>query len=123
MACYTWGVEEIACKMASMLVSQGLVGPCNFQCKLTDHGPVFFEINPRFTGITAVRAAMGFNEVDAVLRRALLHEPIESVRNRLQVPGNLVCSRYITEMVIPRAELEELRKSDCVEGHGYRTNL
>lgn len=115
--------EEIAYKMASMLVSLGLVGPCNFQSKLTDRGPIFFEINPRFTGITAVRAAMGFNEVDAVLRRALLHESVHSVRNRLQVPENLVCSRYITEMVIPRVELEEIQKHDCVAGHGYRTNL
>lgn len=115
--------EEIAYKMASMLVSLGLIGPCNFQCKLTDRGPIFFEINPRFTGITAVRAAMGFNEVDAVLRRALLHESIHSVRNRLQVPENLVCSRYITEMVISRAELGEIQKHDCVAGHGYRTNM
>jgi len=50
-------VEEVALEMASLLVDRGLIGPCNFQCKLTGRGPLFFEVNPRFTGITAVRAA------------------------------------------------------------------
>jgi len=115
--------EEIALEMALLLRGRGLSGPCNLQCKNTERGPVFFEVNPRFTGITAVRAAMGFNEVEAVLRRALLKESVESVRTRLQVPEDLVCSRYITEMVIPRAELDTIQRHGHVEGHGYRTTM
>jgi carbamoyl-phosphate synthase large subunit len=115
--------EEIALKMASLLAEKGLVGPCNLQCKITELGPVFFEMNPRFTGITAVRAAMGFNEVEAILRRALLNEPLEEVKKRLKVPRNLVCSRYITEAVIPREELETLKKQGSVEGRADKTTL
>lgn len=115
--------EAIALKMASLLAEKGLIGPCNLQCKMTESGPVFFEMNPRFTGITAVRAAMGFNEVEAFLRRVLLNEPLEEVRKRLKVPDNLVCSRYITEAVIPRQELEILKKHGSVEGHADKTTL
>jgi carbamoyl-phosphate synthase large subunit len=115
--------ETIALKMASLLAEKGLVGPCNLQCKMTELGPVFFEMNPRFTGITAVRAAMGFNEVEAILRRVLLDEPLDEVKKRLKVPDDLVCSRYITEAVIPRQELEKLKKQGSVEGHADKTTL
>jgi carbamoylphosphate synthase large subunit len=115
--------EAIALKMASLLAERGMVGPCNLQCKMTELGPVFFEMNPRFTGITAVRAAMGFNEVEAILRRVLLNEPLDEVKKRLKVPDNLVCSRYITEAVIPRQDLETLKKQGMVEGHANKTTL
>lgn len=115
--------EEIAFKMASLLVAKGYIGPCNLQCKVTERGPIFFEINARFTGITAVRAAMGFNEVEAVLRRVLLNEPVDEVRKRLQVTHDLVCSRYITEAVIPRENLETLKNQGSVQGRPNRTTL
>jgi carbamoyl-phosphate synthase large subunit len=116
-------VEEIARQMASLLAERGLIGPCNLQCKVTERGPVFFEINPRFTGITAVRAGLGFNEVEAVLRRALLDEPIDAVRAQLQVRGDLVCSRYVTEAIVPRDELETVRTQGHIRGNGRGTSL
>lgn len=50
------------------------MGPCNLQLRLTKQGPVCFEINPRFSGTTPIRAAFGFNEVDASLRHFLMGE-------------------------------------------------
>jgi nucleoside-diphosphate-sugar epimerase len=49
----------------------GVLGPLNVQGRLTPEGYRFFEMNARFTGITGLRAAMGFNEVEAVLRNVL----------------------------------------------------
>ncbi|NLV43878.1 MAG: ATP-grasp domain-containing protein [Candidatus Hydrogenedentes bacterium] len=49
-------------------------GPCNIQLRMTERGPVCFEINPRFSGTTPIRAALGYNEVESVLRHFLLHE-------------------------------------------------
>ncbi len=49
-------------------------GPCNIQIRMTPRGPVCFEINPRFSGTTPIRARMGFNEVDAALRHFVLGE-------------------------------------------------
>jgi len=46
----------------------GLRGPVNLQGRITDQGVRFFEINPRFTGLTGMRALYGFNEVEACLK-------------------------------------------------------
>ncbi len=43
-------------------------GPCNVQLRLTPRGPVTFEINPRFSGTTAMRAHFGYNEVEMAVR-------------------------------------------------------
>lgn len=51
------------------------VGPCNVQMRLTERGPVPFELNVRFSGTTPMRARLGFNEVEAVLRHLVLREP------------------------------------------------
>jgi nucleoside-diphosphate-sugar epimerase len=42
-------------------------GPVNLQGRLTPDGLVFFEMNPRFTGITGNRSQFGFNEVALVV--------------------------------------------------------
>ncbi len=99
-------VESVVEKMGSALRDQGLIGPCNFQARLTSEGPRVFEINPRFTGITGVRAAMGFNAVDAVIRRIFLSESADSVRKRLSQPTDRVAARYVDEMLIARDRLE-----------------
>jgi carbamoyl-phosphate synthase large subunit len=36
-----------------------------------------FEINPRFSGTTSLRAMVGFNEPDLLIRRHVLQEKIE----------------------------------------------
>src|SRR5690606_29979366 len=40
----------------------------NIQGRITDKGLRLFEMNPRFTGITGLRAIMGFNEVEACIK-------------------------------------------------------
>ena len=44
-------------------------GATNFQLKLTKSGPVIFEINPRFSGTTPIRAMFGLNEIDIILSK------------------------------------------------------
>jgi carbamoyl-phosphate synthase large subunit len=43
-------------------------GPCNVQLRVTDRGPVTFEINPRFSGGVSMRAHFGYNEVEMAIR-------------------------------------------------------
>jgi len=97
--------EAIVGRMADELIGVGLTGPTNYQCRLTDEGPKVFEINPRFTGITAVRAAMGFNEVDAILGRILRGLSVEDARGALVQPSDVVSCRYVDEIVVPRDRL------------------
>lgn len=62
--------EEIALKL-------GARGAINLQCRL-HAGKVFvFEINPRFSGTTSLRAMVGYNEPDLLIRRHVLGEAIQ----------------------------------------------
>ncbi len=49
----------------------GARGAVNIQCRLVDGRIKVFEINPRFSGTTSLRAMMGYNEPDLLLRRHL----------------------------------------------------
>lgn len=61
--------EKIALKLKSR-------GPLNIQCRLVEGKVYVFEINPRFSGTTSLRAMVGFNEPDLLIRRHLLDENI-----------------------------------------------
>lgn len=63
-----WAVIE---RLYPTLRQLGLRGPLNIQGRLTEKGLRLFEMNPRFTGITGLRALMGFNEVETCLREWL----------------------------------------------------
>ena len=51
-------------------------GPCNVQLRLTERGPVTFEVNPRFSGTSAMRSHFGFNEVEMAIRDYALNEHV-----------------------------------------------
>lgn len=55
----------------------GVRGAINVQCRFVDGEVRVFEINPRFSGTTSIRAMMGYNEPDLLLRHHLLGEPYE----------------------------------------------
>lgn len=54
----------------------GARGPLNIQCRLVNGEVRVFEINPRFSGTTSIRAMMGFNEPDILMRIHLLGETV-----------------------------------------------
>ena len=62
--------EELAVELDSR-------GPLNIQCRWWRDELIVFEINPRFSGTTMLRALAGFNEPDLLIRQAVLGEEIE----------------------------------------------
>ena len=52
--------------------------PINIQCRLVGDIVIPFEINPRFSGTTSLRAMAGYNEPDVLVRRDVFGELIES---------------------------------------------
>ena len=60
--------DEIDAYIRKLTLSLKPYGPVNFQLRLTERGPVVFEINPRFSGTTPIRALFGVNEVEAVIK-------------------------------------------------------
>jgi nucleoside-diphosphate-sugar epimerase/carbamoylphosphate synthase large subunit len=88
-------VWDVVDALLPTFLELGLRGPINLQGRITDTGLRLFEINPRFTGITGLRALIGFNEVEACLlnwsssydKRALTANPrrvgIRQTRDRV----------------------------------------
>lgn len=107
--------EDVARRMALCLADIGMIGPVNLQCKITDRGPVFFEINPRFTGITSVRATLGFKEVEAVLGHMLLNYSEEKINQLLDTDYGAACCRYLDEYKFPKTMLEKLETDGYIE--------
>jgi carbamoyl-phosphate synthase large subunit len=52
-------------------------GAVNVQCRLVDGEVVVFEINPRFSGTTSLRAMVGYNEPDVLIRHHVFGDPVE----------------------------------------------
>lgn len=55
----------------------GARGPLNIQCRYVDGQVYVFEINPRFSGTTSMRAMVGYNEPDLLIRHHVLGERIQ----------------------------------------------
>ncbi len=55
----------------------GAKGPINIQCRFVAGKVKVFEINPRFSGTTSIRAMVGYNEPDALIRKHVLKQPFD----------------------------------------------
>lgn len=71
-------------------------GPLNIQCRLVNGTVYPFEINPRFSGTTYIRALAGINEPDLMIRKYVLKK---STPERI-VPKNGVVLRGLQEFFI-----------------------
>jgi carbamoyl-phosphate synthase large subunit len=83
--------------------SLGARGAINVQCRLVDNEIRVFEINPRLSGTTSIRALLGYNEPDILLRRHILGEDIET---RFAYRSGLVL-RSLTEEVFVEREVQD----------------
>jgi nucleoside-diphosphate-sugar epimerase/carbamoylphosphate synthase large subunit len=90
-----WNVID---KLTPELLRMGLRGPVNIQGRLTDNGLKLFEMNPRFTGITGLRALMGFNEVEACVKEWL---NIDAENNTLHFNSSRFGVRQTADKSLP----------------------
>jgi len=68
-------VTDTCRKIAEKL---GVHGAINIQCRYVDGKVIPFEINPRFSGTTSIRAMVGYNEPDILIGIHLLGEKVDS---------------------------------------------
>lgn len=54
----------------------GCTGPANLQCREQDGKVYVFEINPRISGTSPLRAMVGYNEPDIMVRKYILGEDV-----------------------------------------------
>lgn len=66
--------DAIARLARSVFETFDIWGPTNLQLRKTAAGPRIFEVNPRFSSTTVMRAHFGFNEAELCLRDVVLGE-------------------------------------------------
>ena len=67
---------EVTLQCRKIAEALGSRGPLNIQLRFVGGKVKVFEINPRYSGTTSLRAMVGFNEPDLILRHHLLAETI-----------------------------------------------
>jgi nucleoside-diphosphate-sugar epimerase len=98
------GIEQLYPTLREL----GWRGPLNLQGRNASTGPMFFEMNARFTGISALRALLGFNEVDACIRDWL---GLESAGSALRLNVRRFGVRQTADRVAAAGPIREARAS------------
>ena len=81
-------------------------GPLNIQCRVI-HGEVkVFEVHPRFSGTTSIRADVGFNEPDILIRNFLGGEIFERINYQI----NVAAIRAFRSCIVPTGEMESVKR-------------
>jgi len=97
--------EEVCEQCEEIALALGARGPLNIQCRFVDGRVVVFEINPRFSGTTSLRAMAGYNEPDILVRKHVLGETVKpgfTYRECTIVRG--LAETLIPDVDIPRVE-------------------
>jgi carbamoyl-phosphate synthase large subunit len=85
------------------------IGPANVQLRVTERGPVVFEINPRFSSTTSARPLFGYNDVEMSIREFVLNQPVE----RPIIKGGRFL-RMIQDVYIPDEKFEKLAEEEKI---------
>jgi carbamoyl-phosphate synthase large subunit len=91
-------IQEFCEDLASRLDSHG---PLNLQLRVHDGEFYVFEIHPRFSGTTPIRASAGFNEPDILLRNFLYGEEF----GRIPHQENVAAIRAFEHVLVPVEEM------------------
>lgn len=90
--------EQISALLIELAQVSDLEGCINVQLKMTDAGPLVFEINPRLSSTVMMRHRLGFNDCEQWIRSFLGME----YQSGPGVTAGDVVYRMSTEYVVPR---------------------
>lgn len=110
-------IRKVAEKISIKLSEIGLIGPCNLQCRVAEEGPTFFEINPRFSGSTAVRCVAGFNGPEIIVKNFLFNIPAKKLRENLRY-RNLIEIRWWNELYLDPLVFKKVKKDGSIHFSG-----
>jgi carbamoyl-phosphate synthase large subunit len=103
--------QEISRYCESIAEKLGYIGPLNLQLRLTNRGPVLFEINPRFSSTESARAYFNFNMPEMCIRHFLFHEDIPKPSIKT---GYFF--RVFDDVFVDEEEIENTRKTGFSNG-------
>ncbi len=75
---YIGRFQDVTEQCKNIAKAIGAKGPINIQCRFVKGKVLVFEINPRFSGTTSLRAMVGYNEPDVLIRRHVLGNTIDT---------------------------------------------
>ena len=84
-----------------LALTLGMRGPANIQCRVVGGEVKVFEVHPRFSGTTSIRADVGFNEPDLLIRNFAFGERFGRVHYRTDVAA----IRAFQSCIVPMTEL------------------
>lgn len=79
------------------------IGPLNLQVRIHDGKIYVFEVHPRFSGTTPIRASAGFNEPDILFRNFLFNEKF----GRINYQYNVAAIRAFEHILVPLNEMKK----------------
>jgi len=93
-------------KCEKLALDLGISGPVNIQCRCEGDTVKIFEVHPRFSGTTSIRAAVGFNEPDVLIRNFLNNE----IFTHLDYQYNVAAIRAFKNIIVPCTEMRKVPK-------------
>lgn len=84
-----------------LAITLGSVGPLNIQLRREGSKIYVFEIHPRFSGTSTMRADVGFNEPDILLRNVLFDESF----GRLNYRHDVAAIRAFEHVIVPIVDM------------------
>lgn len=91
-------IQDFCEKLSTSIKSKG---PLNIQLRIHKDEIYVFEIHPRFSGTTTMRADVGFNEPDLLLRNYLFNENFGRLNHQTEV----AVIRAFEHVVVPISEM------------------
>ena len=85
----------------SLVLRLGIRGPANIQLRLVEGRAVIFEVHPRFSGTTSIRASVGFNEPEVLIRDFVLGE----TSGRIRYQTDVAAIRAFQHTIVPIADM------------------
>ena len=115
----SWILRTIIDKKLSNLMIDiskkiNFIGSINIQLKKHKNQFIPFEINPRFSGTTSIRAALGFNEPEMFIESFYYKKPIKKAKIKKEF-----VMRYFEEVFIKTNKIERLKNNFS---KGYKKN-
>ncbi len=101
-------LQEV-CEQIAMKI--GIRGPANIQCRISAHGVTILEVHPRFSGTTSIRAEVGFNEPDTLIRNFVYGQAF----GRLEYRSDVAAIRAFRNLIVPLTAMNNIRRVPSTE--------
>jgi carbamoyl-phosphate synthase large subunit len=82
----------------------GACGTINLQCRVHNGDIYIFEVNPRFSGTTSLRAMVGYNEPDILIRK---HVCGEDIKPRFSYKSGIIV-RGLAETLFEKEDIDRI---------------